>query len=273
MDRRECLHVMTAATLAANGFLPILASAREKRVRTRSKKDVSHGLTNIYTEPPAIEPITGYLPKFTPADKGTMRKAFVAKYALVSCLGSAAKSRNNVGGSLDIAFSGSTCTTTEIRKGTSQNIVKTELKCDGPLNTASSWTLDSSVEGIEEVHFVEEGSWDGKTMLVRSKSWTQKHSTSHPLIGRWALLPLLASGKIKSKPLRFDMLDDSSLRPDQVLRYEGEVEIPLASGVAVLDSYAQTGQGIIPTHYLVDKKGRVQLITMSNVNWALSDLR
>jgi hypothetical protein len=175
-------------------------------------------------------------------------------------------------GSLDVAFSGRTCRITEIRQASPQNIVTTELTCNGRFNTASSWMLDSSVEGMPDIRFVEKGTWDGKTMLVKSKSWTQKRSTSHPLIARWALPPLLASGMIKSKPLTFDMLDDSTLRSDQILRYTGQIEIPVAGGKAKLDCYAQTGWGIVPTHYLVDAEGRVQLITMSTVNWALSNL-
>ena len=109
-------------------------------------------------------------------------------------------------------------------------------------------------------------------MMVKSKSWTHKRSTSHPLISRWALLTLLSSGIIKSKPLTFDMLDDSTLRSDQTLRYSGPIGIPVAGGTAKLDCYAQTGWGIVPTHYLVDAAGRVQLITMSSVNWVLSNL-
>ena len=34
----------------------------------------------------------------------------------------------------------------------------------------------------------------------------------------------------------------------------------------------QTGWGILPTHYLVDKAGRVQLITQETVSWALTKL-
>ena len=109
-------------------------------------------------------------------------------------------------------------------------------------------------------------------MVVKSKSWTQERSTGDLLIGRWALLPLLASGKLKSKPLTFDLLDDSTLRPNQTLRYTGEVEIPIAGGTAKMGSYAQTGWGVVPTHYLVDHAGRVQLITMTTVNWALMEL-
>lgn len=274
MDRRDFLQITAVTTLAAQGYLPLLAAERKGRNKKRAgKKGAYASPKNIYTEPAAIEPITGYLPQFKPAAKGKMNKNFSAKYSLITCNGSAAKSKNSINGTLDIAFSDTTCSTTEVRKGKPhQSIVKTELKCSGRLNTASSWRLESSVEGIPGVHFVEKGSWDGKTMVVKSKSWTQRRSTSNPLIGRWALLELLCSGKLKSEPLTFDMLDDSTLRSDQIIRYTGQIEIPVADGTAKLDSYAQTGHGIVPTHYLVDTDGRLQLITMSNVNWALSDL-
>ncbi len=58
--------------------------------------------------------------------------------------------------------------------------------------------------------------------------------------------------------------------PNQTLRYEGEIETPIKGGTILLDCYVQTGQGIVPTHYLVDDKGRVLLITMTTVNWALT---
>lgn len=273
MDRRNFLQVTAVTALAAQGYLPLLAAERKVKKRNRADKKGSYrGPKNIYTEPAAIEPITGYLPQFNPVVRKTMSEAFAAKYSLIACRGSAAKSINRVMGSLDVAFSEATCRTTEVREARPQNIVKTELKCSGKFNTASSWTLDSSVEGIPDVYFVEKGTWDGKTMVVKSKSWTQKRSTSNPLISRWALLGLLSSGKLKSKPLTFDMLDDSTLRSDQTLRYTGQIEIPVAGGKAKLDSYAQTGRGIVPTHYLVDADGRVQLITMSTVNWALTDM-
>ena len=273
MDRRHFIQTTVVTALAARGHLPLLAAERKVRpVMRAGRNTIFRGPQSIYTEPAAIEPITGYLPRFQPLAQGTMRKAFSAKYMLIACHGSAAKSKNRVGGSLDVTFSGGTCRTTEMRQASPQNIVTTELTCTGRFNTASRWTLDSSVQGMPDLRFVETGTWDGKAMLVNSKSWTQKWSTSHPLIARWALLPLLSSGIIKSKPLTFDMLDDSTLRSDQTLRYTGPIDIPVAGGTAKLDCYAQTGWGIVPTHYLVDTEGRVQLITMSSVNWALSNL-
>ena len=275
MNRRHFLHATAAVTLAAQGLPPLFAAEpRGARRRTRGEKLRGVGPGNIFTEPPAIEPITGYLPKFTPVAEGTMRNPFSATYASVVCHGSAARSRNIVDrtASLVVAFSGTTCKTTEIRKGKPSNIVKTELHCGGEFNAVSRWTLDSSIEGIPDAHFTETGTWDGKTMVVKSKSRTQERSTGDLLIGRWALLPLLASGELKSKSLTFDLLDDSTLRPNQTLRYTGEVEIPVAGGTAKMGSYAQTGWGVVPTHYLVDHAGRVQLITMTTVNWALMEL-
>jgi len=273
MDRRNFLQITAVTALAAQGYLPLLAAERKGKKRKKADKKGGYaGPKNIYTEPAAIEPITGYLTQFNPVAKGTISEAFSAKYSLIACRGAAAKSKNSVMGSLDVAFSDATCRTTEVRTAKPQNIVKTELKCGGRFNTASSWMLDSSVEGIPDLHFTEKGTWDGKTMVVKSKSRTHKRSTSNPLISRWALLGVLSAGKLKSRPLTFDLLDDSTLRPDQTIRYTGQIEIPVAGGKAKLDCYAQTGWGIVPTHYLVDADGRVQLITMSTVNWALTDM-
>jgi len=106
--------------------------------------------------------------------------------------------------------------------------------------------------------------------FMKTNSWSRQSTTSNPLIHRWALLPVLASGSIKNAPLEFDMLDDAALRPNQILRYEGEIEVPVKEGKVKMDSYVQTGHGIVPIHYLVDDKGQVQLITMDAISWVLS---
>ncbi len=275
MNRREFIQISaSAASLVAGGALPLLAAdgKREKQRRRQKKFGSASGPQNIFTEPAAIEPITGYLPKFKPTKSGSMTGDFTATYSLVAAHGSGAKSRNNIAGSLTISFKGDLCVSKETRTNRPANIVDTKLHCTGELNTAERWTLKSSVERTPDISFTENGVWDGKKMTVKSKSWTQTRTTSHPLISQWALLKLLATGKIKSKPLEFDMLDNSTLRPDQTLRYCGKIEVPVAGGKAKLDCYAQTGYGILPTHYLVDNGGRVQLITQETVNWALTKL-
>jgi len=274
MDRRNFLQITAASVLAAQGHLPLLAA--EGKGKKRGKPVKTGGYTessNIYTEPSAIEPITGYLPKFKPVDTSAMSDAFTAKYSLIECHGSAAKSKNKVRGEIEVDFANGICKTTEIRRGWSHSVVEAELKLSGKLNVTSSWTLRSSVKDIPDAGFTEKGTWDGRSIVVKSNSWTQKHATANPLIARWALPGLLCSGQIKSRPLTFDMLDDSTLRPDQSISYTGEIVIPVAGGNAKLDCYSQTGWGIVPTHYLVDAGGRVQLITMDRVSWVLSELK
>ncbi len=186
----------------------------------------------------------------------------------------AEKSRNATMGSLEVTFSKGRCQTVEIRDGKGDSIpgytTKTAVQFAGKNNTVAHWKFESQVDGREDTKFIEKGVWDGMTMRVRAQSFSRQYATANPLIHRWALLPLLASGSIKESPLVFDMLDDSALRSNQTLRYEGKIEVPVKGGTASLDSYVQTGQGIVPTHYLVDEKGQVQLITMGTVNWALT---
>lgn len=253
--------------MAAQGYLPLLAVGKNK------EKKASGESSNWFTEPCAIEPITGYLEQFSLIPAGSMTGNFNARYTLIHWQSAEAKSRNTERGSMDIVWKAGILNTKETRTNHPANIVKTSIQCAGEWNTAKEWALNSSLEGQKENGFVETGTWDGKAMTVKSKSWTQKDSTGNPLVARWALLPLLASGKLKKAPLTFDMLDDSTLRANQTLRYEGEITIPVKGGTAKLLSYVQTGNGIVPTHYLVDAQGCVQLITMSMVNWALTEVK
>lgn len=263
MKRRDFLKTTaaTASALAASGHLPLLAAVKNPRKQRG-------GSLNIFTEPCAIEPITGHLAGFTPTQKGSMTGPFSATYALIYWNSAQEKSRNSERGSISVNSAAETCKTVEKRHG---NTIEGSVQCSGSLRSASSWTLNSSF-GDPQTAFTETGSWDGKKMTVKSKSWTQEKATSNPLITKWALLPLLASGDIRKAPLKFDLLDDSTLRPNQEIRYEGVITIPVRGGKAKLHSYVQTGQAIQPTHYLLDSDGRVQLITASFVNWVLKNV-
>ena len=266
MKRRTFIQT-TAAALAAQGCLPLLAAEKKAPV-----KRVWGNSPNPYVVPSAIEPITGVLPTFSPVAGAAMSGVFAAQYSLLAWEMAAEKSKNKPTGSMNVNFDKAHCRTLETRNGKGSApacSIKTAVQL-GKNKTASQWTLESQVDGKEHVRFIEEGAWDGKTMIVKARSFSRQYATANPLIHRWALLPLLASGSNKKAPLVFDMLDDSALRPNQTLRYEGEIEIPVKGGTATLDSYAQTGYGILPIHYLVDDKAQVQLITQATVNWVLT---
>lgn len=273
MNRREFSRIAALVTaFASGGLLPLLAEGEGNKItKTAAKKSKKDGgAANCFTEPPAIEPVTGYLDGFVPFQSDSLAGDFAATFGLVEYLSAPAKSKNLVVGSLELSSVGSTITSTERRL--KNNVVKNVLLCEGKLNEIRSWSLTSAIDGMPEVTFTETGTCDDAVMTVKSKSWTQTRATSLPLIGRWALPGLIASGKIKNKPLRFDMLDDSTMRSDQTLKYCGEIEIQTKNGAIKLDCYVQTGCAILPTHYLVDYGGRVQLITQEIVNWVLTEI-
>lgn len=266
MKRRTFIQT-TAAVLAAHGHLPLLAAEKEAPV-----KRVWGNSRNTYIEPCAIEPVTGVLPTFSPVGGAAMSGAFAAQYSLLAWEMAAEKSKNKPMGSMKVNFNKDRFQTSETRDGKAESPacnIKTAVQF-GKNKTASQWTMKSHVDGRDHVRFIERGAWDGKEMTVKAKSFSRRYATANPLIHRWALLPLLASGEIKKAPLVFDMLDDSALRTNQTLRYESVIEIPVKGGTAIVGSYVQTGYGIVPTHYLVDSQGRVQLITMATINWVLT---
>ncbi|MCP4309685.1 MAG: sulfatase-like hydrolase/transferase [Bacteroidetes bacterium] len=247
----------------------------DQTAQGKTRKMIDRSLVNSYVEPNAIEPVTGYLSTFSPLSGKNMQGDFTAHYELVAWMGAAEKSKNAPMGSLDVSFDNGQCRTIETRDGRGTvaapgSTVKTSMKLSGENNTTTQWTLESQVEDRDHVNFIEEGLWAGKTINVKTKSWNRQMTTSNPLIHRWALLPLLASGSIKEAPLVFDMLDDSALRPNQTLSYKGRIDVPVEGGEVKMDSYVQIGESIVPIHYLVDDKGQVQLITMGTVNWALT---
>ncbi len=252
-------------------------SSNSKISSPETRKITASGFVpNPYTEPCAIEPITGYLPRFSPPSGKSMTGNFSAHFSLEILIGADKKSKNRSAGSVDVSFDNDQCCITEKRNLENKaatpgvSMVKTTMKLSGKNRTIKEWNMEASIKGNEEVRFIEKGVWDGKTITSTAGAWSRQSTTTHPLIHRWALLPVLASGDIKKAPLVFDMLDDTALRPNQTLRYEGEIEVPVQGGTVKMDSYVQTGQGIVPVHYLVDNMGQVQLITMDAVNWVLT---
>lgn len=244
---------------------------------------------NRYVTPSAIEPLTGYLPDFSPVMQGEMQNSFYAKYELVRHYGQTYGAKSvveqvagqkgisivEIAGSLELIFSKHEFSATEIRnaKDGMDGIVKTKLKSKGDYHLVKSWEMESYVKGNPETRLIENGRWQYDTLFVNSKSFHKKQTTKKMLIANWSLLPLLSSGKLKtSDSFEFDMLENSTYFPDQKIDYEGIVEVQLADKRMKLDSYSHTGWGKVPTHYLVDSEGRVQLITVETVSWALKEL-
>ena len=286
MNRRDFLR-MTAYTssLVLAGRLPLLSADRPEKPRRQkqSARQASSAPSNIYAKPSAIEPVTGYLDKFQPVAKGSMQAGFTAKYDLIkwgAVNNQTGMPRNSIGGSLKIVRKvngpNTVYESVEVRTGRTTSQVTTRLNCRGKLNVVVKWTAISDVfngrAAQPDLRFEEHGIVSNG-IIRTNKLGTVKSANSHTLLPQEALLNLLAGDIVKSGDLHFDMLQNGLvIKPDQTIHYTGSIKIPVAGDTTTMDCYVQTGYGILPTHYLIDKQGRVQLITQENTNWALKEL-
>jgi hypothetical protein len=308
LDRREFLRVAArASALAAAGHLPALGGEPRDRRGPRRRAPSPTGKRNIFTEPPAIEPVTGYLASYKPTTRGDMsHPEFRATYRIVrwaSIDPRSGKSRNVVVGSLTVRRrrTGDACLyeVTE-RRGAARrggqfaNEWRAAVTCSGPLDEVERWTFKSLVmpgkggPPVADLAFAEEGRLRRGVIERTSPLATTRERVAGSLIAQWSLphivaqwsLPHIvargtakANGVARGDELRFAMLADCSvLKPEQRLWRVGEVEVPTAAGVVKMDCYAQTGRGVLPIHYLVDSGGRVQLVTQSDTNFALESV-
>ena len=137
--------------------------------------------------------------------------------------------------------------------------------------TLQSWTLnthreDANGDPIPISTLREHG--QNQNGHIQSQDNTYQYQAKNTVLSNWAL-PHLLMGNDLSLPITFDMLQDLSvLRANQSLVDAGPID--LDSGT--YHSYAQTGAGLLPTHYLLDDQQRPQLITFGLVAWALTDI-
>ncbi len=288
MNRRDILRLTAyASSLVLAGRLPLLSAGRQKsrpRLQKQSARQTSAVSRNIFTEPPAIEPVTGYLGQFRTVATGSMQAGFTAKYDLIRWRlidNRTGKVRNSIGGSLEIVRKvngrNAVYESVEHRTGQATSRVTTRLNCRGKLDAVVEWAATSDVikgrDKQPELRFEEHGIVSNGTVVRKNRMGTVESSNSRILLPQEALLTLLAGDIVKSGDLHFDMLQNGLvIKPGQTMHYSGRIQIPVAGRTAAMDCYAQTGYGILPTHYLVDKDGRVQLITQENTNWALKEL-
>lgn len=288
MNRRDFLRLTAyTSSLVLAGRLPLLSADRPEsrpRRQKQSARQTSSAPRNIFTEPPAVEPVTGYLDKFRPVAAGSMRAGFTAKYDLIrwgAINNQTGRPRNSTGGSLKIVRKingrNTVYESVEIRTGRTTNQVTARLNCRGKLDEVAKWTATSDVikgrDKQPELRFEEHGLVSNGTIVRTNKLGTIESANSHVLLPQEGLLTLLAGDIVKSADLHFDMLQNGLvIKPDQTIHYNGRIQIQVAGGTATMDCYAQTGCGILPTHYLVDRQERVQLITQENTNWALKEL-
>lgn len=275
MDRREFLQSgLMAASLVAAGRLPLLAK----------DADGSSGIDGRGS-PYAVKPIRDYLPTFSPRDTQGQERTATLHYDIIHW-NWGRKGRgthaNSVVGKLEIA-----CKSTEgqvvyeitqnTKIGGVDNVIEAELVCNADaLHSVRSWRLrshevgpDGQIDPLSKL--AESGRCENGKIRIESGRDHCDRTATRPVATQWHVPGLLIRNADRNLRVTFDLLRDASLlKPNQLLTYDGQVEVPVRGGrTLALESYAQTGEGILPTHYLLDDKRRVQLVTGSFLSWAL----
>ena len=278
IDRRQFLQSSLMATaLAAAGRLPLLAA------ETTSGSGIDPDLGGY-----PIKTIRGYLEEFTPAAtaQDNPNRLHLA-YDIIYWVGGnrlSGQCRNTVIGRVEIdrlttpdALQYQVTQHTKI--GAIDNSLKATLTCalDAP-NSVRSWQLHAhhtraNNQVIPTSRISEAGSTEDGKIQIDGGKYKYDYTPAHPVLTQWTIPDLLLRTAAPKTNLTFDLLQDLSIyKPNQSIAYDGQTEVPIAGAKKVtLNTYAQTGNALLPTHYLLDNKNRPQLITTSILSWALTE--
>ena len=257
--RREALGLATtAAAFAAAGRLPTLAAPNPV--------------------PVGLSPVRGHLGDHSLA-KGPA-KASLLRYAVLRWRNtdpSTGDTTNQEIGTLELKVERSS---EEIRVGVlqttrysrPQNRFEARIACSpDDLLTLRSWTLDSVIEGREDLRYTVSGRREGDEVRIEDDLSERVIPVQGPLASQWTLM--LAVAARPSLQGSLGLLEDLLLhKPGQRLTAEPRVRVPLGGVTHELACHSCRGQGILPSHYFSDKAGRAQLVTQGALAWALTEV-
>ena len=150
------------------------------------------------------------------------------------------------------------------------NRLEAEAVCndDGWL-TLRSWRVKSWIEDRDDSLYAASGDIVGARGRVNDGiSEHRLYNLSRVTTCQWGIPVGLASGKAIGGG--FTLLEDLTLvRPYQMLKKGPEVRVPYRDSEHTLATWAHTGQGVLPIHYLLDASGLPQLMTQGALAWAL----
>ena len=231
------------------------------------------------TGPHAVKPIRDFLTRFTPVQKTIFDPENITlTYDILNWTHTPTQpppSPNTVYGSLTIQRNQGE---SEIQYHIGQQtrisgqptVLTADITCN-PDHTFKSGTLkthrlDNEGNSIPISELRE--NWTNSNGQIQSQDGTYEYHVNHPVLSHWCLPHLLMNQEL-SLSTKFDMLQDLSvLRPNQVIINDGPIDLDSGS----YNTNSQTGEGILPTHYLLDKNHRPQLITFGLIAWALTDI-
>ncbi len=226
--------------------------------------------------PYAVQPIRDFLAGFTPVHKAIPdADCATLTYDILNwsfAPGQPPPCPNSVYGSVTIGREqgGAYRIRQQTHIGGEPTIFEADVICNSD-DTLKSWTLytyraDAEGEPIPISELRE--NWENNNGHIQSGDGAYKYRATRSVFSHWTLPHILLCGK-HPLPMAFDLIQDLSLlRSNHKLVSDGSVEFSFGS----CNTYVQSGEGILPVHYLLDKDRRPQLITFGLIAWALTDI-
>ncbi|MHC4117247.1 MAG: twin-arginine translocation signal domain-containing protein [Planctomycetota bacterium] len=291
MNRRQFLKTGAIATaLMTAGRLPLLSAQTE----------ADPGI-DASTGPHAVKPIRDHLKRFSPVQTPLRNSGdYGIAYDIIhwnwingrpgtygnSVLGRVAIERRAAGDEVVYEINQGT------RIGGLDNYLEARIVCEAnDLNSVRRWRLSSystaagrrvgpapqSLAGRASptLQLSEKGRCEKGDIRIESDGYEYGFRAENSVVTQWTVLDLLIRKAKPTKDVTFDLLQDLSLfKPGQSLTYDGVTPIAIKNGTSpMLQTYAQTGRGVLPIHYLLDEQRRPQLVTNSILSWSLAKLQ
>ena len=136
------------------------------------------------------------------------------------------------------------------------------------------YSLSAGQESISRLARTQQsGKREGENVVVHTNGAESVFACPAPLLCRWGMLDAaLRMQEFCEAGSEFAMLDEpSGLRPRQRFREDRRVVLPLGDNAPVR-TFLQTGDGTVPTHWIVDSQGRPLFVTAFLMSWAMKTI-
>ena len=145
-------------------------------------------------------------------------------------------------------------------------------------NSLVDWEFEYSLSADQEsiarlTRTQQSGERKGENVVIRTDGAESTFACPSPLLCRWGMLDAARRMREFCKaPSEFTLLHaPSGLVPRQVFREDRQVVLPQGDD-APIRTFLQTGDGVVPTHWIVDSQGRPLFVTAFLMSWAMKEI-
>ena len=133
------------------------------------------------------------------------------------------------------------------------------------------YTLSANQDSIARLTRTQQsGKREGENVVIRTNGAESVFACPAPLLCQWGMLD--AAWRMREfceAPSEFTLLHvPSGLRPRQRFREDRRVVLPRGNN-APIQTFLQTGDATVPTHWIVDSQGRPLFVTAFLISWAM----